>query len=146
MKDTTQFLTYLRTIISTGSVTAAAKRLYISQPYLSRTISEHERRLGYRLLDRDKRPIALTAIGVQYVRTLEQLNNQYNKLMHDLEKMADVSHLRLGINQSMSTIVAPRYCIDIIRFIQKVRLRLLKVFPANWAIYCYRGELTRNCD
>ena len=107
MKDTTQFLTYLRTIISTGSVTAAAKRLYISQPYLSRTISEHERRLGYRLLDRDKRPIALTAIGVQYVRTLEQLNNQYNKLMHDLEKMADVSHLRLGINQSMSTIVAP---------------------------------------
>ncbi len=90
MKDTTQFLTYLRTIISTGSVTAAAKRLYISQPYLSRTISEHERRLGYRLLARDKRPIALTAIGVQYVRTLEQLNNQYNKLMHDLEKMADV--------------------------------------------------------
>ncbi|ARD30906.1 LysR family transcriptional regulator [Lacticaseibacillus rhamnosus] len=107
MKDITQFLTYLRTIISTGSVTAAAKRLYISQPYLSRTISEHERRLGYRLLDRDKRPIALTAIGVQYVRSLEQLNNQYNKLMHDLEKMADVSHLRLGINQSMSTIVAP---------------------------------------
>lgn len=107
VKDTTQLLTYLRTIISAGSVTAAAKRLYISQPYLSRFVTENERQLGYHLLDRSRRPIALTSMGVQYVRALEQLNNQYNKLMHDLEKMADVTHLRLGINQSMSTNVAP---------------------------------------
>ncbi len=97
VKDTTQLLTYLRTIISAGSVTAAAKRLYISQPYLSRFVTENERQLGYHLLDRSRRPIALTSMGVQYVRALEQLNNQYNKLMHDLEKMADVTHLRLGI-------------------------------------------------
>ena len=54
VKDTTQLLTYLRTIISAGSVTAAAKRLYISQPYLSRFVTENERQLGYHLLDRSR--------------------------------------------------------------------------------------------
>ena len=107
MNDTTQLLTYLRTIISTGSITAAAKKLFVSQPYLSRYISQNEQKLGYRLLDRQQRPIALTSLGVQFLQGVEQLNNRYNRLLHNLQKMADQDHLRLGINQSMSSIVAP---------------------------------------
>ncbi|WP_143812269.1 helix-turn-helix domain-containing protein, partial [Oenococcus oeni] len=42
---TTEFslLSYLKIIISTGSITEAAAELYLSQPYLSRYIKDNEK-------------------------------------------------------------------------------------------------------
>lgn len=52
------------TVVDSGGFTAAAGQLRITQPALSRTVAELERRLGERLLDRDQRPVQPTRAGV----------------------------------------------------------------------------------
>ncbi|GAA2826219.1 LysR family transcriptional regulator [Crossiella cryophila] len=50
-------------IAEEGSVTAAAARLHLTQPAVSRTLGQLEQRLGRRLVDRSTRHLRLTADG-----------------------------------------------------------------------------------
>jgi len=51
------------TIADEGTVSAAARRLAITQPALSRTLAQFERALGARLVERSTTSLALTAEG-----------------------------------------------------------------------------------
>ena len=53
----------LVTIAAEGTVTAAAVRLRITQPALSRTLHQLEQRVGAVLVDRSTRHLALTPTG-----------------------------------------------------------------------------------
>lgn len=57
------------TVIKTGSITAAAEQLYVTQPALSRRIAALENELGYTLMERNKgiRTIKLTEKGKAFV-------------------------------------------------------------------------------
>ena len=52
---------YFLAIASEKSISKAAERLHISQPYLSQYVIHLEKEFGVRLLDRTKSPLALTA-------------------------------------------------------------------------------------
>ena len=54
---------YFLAIASEKSISKAAERLHISQPYLSQYVIHLEKEFGVRLLDRTKSPLALTAAG-----------------------------------------------------------------------------------
>ncbi|ANZ40954.1 LysR family transcriptional regulator [Lentzea guizhouensis] len=59
-------LRHLRALAAIGdhrSITAAARSLHVTQPALSRTLDQLERRLGVRLVERTTRQVALTASG-----------------------------------------------------------------------------------
>ncbi|MGW4209136.1 LysR substrate-binding domain-containing protein [Lentzea sp. NPDC004789] len=59
-------LRHLRALAAIGdhrSITAAAQELHVTQPALSRTLEQLERRLGVRLADRTTRHVALTDTG-----------------------------------------------------------------------------------
>ncbi|WP_329792295.1 LysR family transcriptional regulator [Lentzea sp. DG1S-22] len=59
-------LRHLRALAAIGdhrSITAAARALHVTQPALSRTLEQLERRLGVRLVDRTTRHVALTDAG-----------------------------------------------------------------------------------
>ena len=51
---------YVLTVLREGSITAASKRLYVSQPALSQTIKQIEQDLGAPIFDRSTDPISLT--------------------------------------------------------------------------------------
>ncbi|ANH92307.1 MULTISPECIES: LysR substrate-binding domain-containing protein [unclassified Streptomyces] len=53
----------LDAVAAAGTVTAAAARLHMTQPALSRTIAQLEARVGVRLVDRSSRRLALTSAG-----------------------------------------------------------------------------------
>ena len=53
------------TVCETGSMTAAAKKLYIAQPSISLAVSEMERYYGVRLFDRISRRLYMTDSGRQ---------------------------------------------------------------------------------
>lgn len=57
------------TIVKTGSISAAAEQLYVTQPALSRRILALENELGYSLMDRGKgiRTVKLTEKGKAFV-------------------------------------------------------------------------------
>ncbi|WP_077801295.1 LysR family transcriptional regulator [Streptomyces sp. JHA26] len=53
----------LDAVAAAGTVTAAASRLHVTQPALSRTLAQLEARVGVRLVDRSSRHLALTPAG-----------------------------------------------------------------------------------
>ncbi len=63
----------MRAIIENNGFTAAAHALNVSQPFISRTISRLERRLGLKLLHRSTRGRRLTAEGDQYLSSAERI-------------------------------------------------------------------------
>lgn len=68
---------FIDVLLKEDSFVKAAKKLYISQPYLTQLIKRIEDRLGTPIIDRDKKPYALTQAGLLYYQYLENIS--YNK-------------------------------------------------------------------
>jgi DNA-binding transcriptional LysR family regulator len=75
--DTLVSLRVLREIVDGGSFVAAAERLSISAPMVSKHLAHLERELGARLLNRSSRKISLTEAGALYY---EQCRNALETL------------------------------------------------------------------
>ena len=63
---TFQYLKYLLTVAEKGSITEAAKGLFISQPSLSNAIKEVEKEIGFSIFTRSRTGIALTKEGMEF--------------------------------------------------------------------------------
>ena len=61
-------LEYLVKIVECGSISRAAEQLYITQPNLTKAISNLEREYGIRLFNRKARGVELTADGKEFMR------------------------------------------------------------------------------
>ncbi|MDD2993108.1 MAG: LysR family transcriptional regulator [Pygmaiobacter sp.] len=95
-------------IIQYGSITAAAEKLYVTQPALSRRIRAMEQELGYDLLVRGKgiRSVCLTQQGQAFVPVAER----FCKLYRQAEAIAKDNQkplLNLASVGSVSTCVLP---------------------------------------
>ena len=64
---------YIMTILQEGSITAAAKKLFISQPSLSQVVKLAETNLGAPVFNRSTDPISLTPAGEKYVEAAKQI-------------------------------------------------------------------------
>ena len=64
---TLQQLKYILAIVECGSISEAAKRLYISQPSLSNAVKEIEEEFGIEIFLRSSKGIALTNEGIEFL-------------------------------------------------------------------------------
>ncbi|WP_158569410.1 LysR family transcriptional regulator [Pseudotabrizicola alkalilacus] len=97
-------------LIRTGSFTAAAGMLNITQSAVSKRVAELEQKLAVRLLDRSTRRLELTAEGRAFVISAEAILQQFEQSVGQLRSLAQGStgELRLCSASNMSTqIVAP---------------------------------------
>ena len=78
---------YFLAIVSEKSISKAADRLHISQPYLSQYVIRLEKAFGVHLLDRTKSPIELTAAGRVYANYLEDSSQLYEQLLQDFTRL-----------------------------------------------------------
>ena len=77
---TLQQLRYLIAVAERGSMTEAAKSLFISQPSLSNAIKEVERNVGFRIFNRSRSGITLTAKGMEFLGYARQVVQQMDIL------------------------------------------------------------------
>ncbi|MCD8145253.1 MAG: LysR family transcriptional regulator [Oscillospiraceae bacterium] len=93
-------LQYFREVARRGHVTQAAAQLHITQPALSKTISNMENELGIKLFDRDGKRIRLNAYGQVVLRYADQI-------FSSLEQMnTEISDLSSGVSGSMRIAVS----------------------------------------
>lgn len=64
---------YVYAVYKEKSFSAAAKKLFISQPSLSSSVRRVEERIGYPIFDRSTKPLSLTDCGKRYIRSAEQI-------------------------------------------------------------------------
>ncbi len=77
---TLQQLKYVIKIVETGSISAAAKELYVSQPSLSKAVMELEYELNTTLFIREKTGIKLTDDGAKFLIRARQVMDQMDLL------------------------------------------------------------------
>lgn len=73
---TLQQMKYMITIVQCGSITEAAKQLFISQPSLSNAVKEVENELGIEIFQRSVKGITLTADGTEFLSYARQVVEQ----------------------------------------------------------------------
>lgn len=87
-------LRIIRSVNDTGSLTAAARELHLTQPALSHAIKKLEDRLGTAIWQKEGRHLRLTAAGDYLLRLAERLLPQ---LEHAEELLAEIAKGERGI-------------------------------------------------
>ena len=116
------------TVLKEGSITNAAKKLYVSQPSLSQMIKAAEANLGAPIFNRTTDPITLTAGGRLYVDAARQvltINANLEKQIEEL-KQEEFGTIRLGLPVQRSLEILPELYIRFSSRFPHVTLDLLE--------------------
>jgi len=94
----------LLSVVEAGSMGRAAERLGTSQPAISRAITDLERALGVRLLDRGRRGIEPTSYGRALIRRGVAVFDELQQGVRDIEFLADptAGELRVGASIALA--------------------------------------------
>ena len=119
-------LKYIVTAAECGSITAAAKKLYIAQPSLSYVISKVEEETGVKLFDRKTTPITLTYAGRRYVETAREILKMNDDLLRELHDIGneESGEINLGIPTERAGYMLPKVLEQFKHSFPKVTLRL----------------------
>ncbi len=100
---------YILTVLQEGSITAAARKLYISQPSLSQMIKLVENNLGTPIFNRSTDPITLTYAGEKYIQAARQILTINNNLQKEIDEINHEDHgtIKLGIPVQRAMQVLP---------------------------------------
>lgn len=100
---------YVMTVLGEGSITAASKKLFVSQPALSQTIKQIEQDLGTPIFDRSTDPISLTFAGRKYIDAQQRMLDIDQNMRAEIADAKDEVRgcLRIGIAPQRSIQLLP---------------------------------------
>lgn len=100
---------YVKTIAQCGSITTAAKQLYVSQPSLSQMLRQIEKEIGLPIFDRSTSPLRLTYAGEKYLHAAERILAANSQLENELREIRQehFGRLHLGISVTRAMQVLP---------------------------------------
>ncbi len=104
-----RYMDYVYAVYKSGSFSAAAERLYVSQPCLSAMVKKAEDQLGVPIFDRTTKPVSLTEYGVKYIAFLEniqQLEQGFEQYLNDVRGLR-TGKLFIGANNVFASYVLP---------------------------------------
>lgn len=99
----------LTTVAATGSFSAAARQLHLTQPAVSQQVKELESRLGVALLERIGRRVHLTPAGTEMLEHARELLGLAEAASTAMERYRDgkLGRVRLGTDATLCAYVLP---------------------------------------
>jgi DNA-binding transcriptional LysR family regulator len=135
----------LMTVAESGTMGKAAKTLGISQPSVSKAISDIEHTIGVRLLDRSADGAALTDYGRALVMRGMSAFDELSQVFRDIDTLSDptVGQVTIGCPEAIASgllgAVLVRFCAQFPRVVVKVE-------EANNVAYEYQMLRERKVD
>lgn len=101
---------YIYTIYQEHSFSKAAKKLFVSQPWLSSAVKKVEQEIQMPIFDRNTNPISLTEAGRYYIQSIEKIMAIQAEMQAHFLELSSLSCTQLHIGSSMffCTYVLPR--------------------------------------
>lgn len=94
---TTRQLYYLVTIADCASLSKAAQVLGVSQPALSKFLTEYEDSLGFLLFLRYHRQLTPTAVGRYVIQCAQRILDEQTRMFQTLQAVTDSNHTRIRL-------------------------------------------------
>lgn len=91
---------YVYSVYKERSFSKAAEKLHIAQSSLSAMIKKIEDDAGTPIFERKTRPISLTPFGVEYIRSIKQVNEIQEKLYNSVNEFKTLQKGKLSIGGS----------------------------------------------
>lgn len=110
MKITFRQIDAFKTVVQTGTVTETARMLGISQPAVSRLISDFESEVGFQLFSRSGRNLKATPEAMLLVEEVRRALSGLEQIKHTATAIKNFKHaqLRLISTPAFSTLIAPQ--------------------------------------
>lgn len=130
MKDE-KLLLILETIPQVDTLTAVARRLYFTQPYVSKVLRQAEQKYQIRLVNRQQTPISLTSAGRKVQSDLERIRDDELQLKKNVQLMRRKQQLTMSIALStiLETSSLPRIAYRLHQLFPQLSFRLLNQLP-----------------
>lgn len=96
-------LTFFKLTAELEHMTRAADELMVSEPFLSRTITELENELGAQLFDRTGRRIVLNQCGKAYYRHIQNVFNEIDDAKKEVQDIKKCQNKKLTIVTNVSS-------------------------------------------
>lgn len=94
---TTRQLYYLVTISDLGSLSSAAQVLGISQPALSKFLTEYEESLGFLIFLRYHRQLTPTSVGRYVIECAQKILDEQTRMLQAIRAVTDSNHARIRL-------------------------------------------------
>lgn len=119
---------YVMAVVQEGSITAASKKLFISQPALSQALKQIEQELGAQLFDRSGDRLRLTNVGEKYIAAAQNCIDVEMNLRTEVAAAAKEVHgkIRLGIPNQREQVLLPLVLPEFIKKYPFVKLELIE--------------------
>src|SRR6185437_3241702 len=120
-------LQILLTVAEYGTMGRAAEMLAVSQPVVSQAISDLERAVGVRLLDRSPRGVTPTAHGRALIKRGVAIFDEMQQGLKDLEKLSDpgAGEVSIGATASAAAAIVSPVIERLSRQYPRMRFRVL---------------------
>ncbi len=134
---------YILTILEEGSISAAARRLFISQAALSQTVRLVEEEVGLPVLERGRGEVKLTYAGERYVETIRQMLLLERSFYHEIDeiKREQSGELRFGIPLQNGALILPPILAEFQKAFPEVRLKITEKGSPELTSLLLQGDL-----
>lgn len=136
-------LRYLRAIIEHKTFARAAGVLGVSQPALSRSISELEREIGARLLDRGRHGATATVFGQALAARSNAIDAELRQAQEDVERLktAKAGQIVIGTTMVPSALVTPRAVASLARERPGLVMKVVEYFEYDLLMAVQLGDV-----
>ena len=113
----TRELLYFKTVVDEGSISRAAKKLFVAQPSLSQFIKRIEESVGTPLYKRSSGGISLTYAGERYYAMASNILKIHEDFQLEIGELSDLKagRVQFGITIHLGTYLLPRVLPEFIR-------------------------------
>jgi|APFEC2959095171_1045051.scaffolds.fasta_scaffold00009_5 DNA-binding transcriptional LysR family regulator len=134
-------LRYFLAVIDSGTFTAAAAQVNVSQPTLSAGIAKLEREAGAKLFRRNSQRVELTEAGARFAVHARRIEREFNLAQASIDGVASGGTLRLGVLNTIASAELAAFAALAARAAPELAVELVEGNAAALTQHLSRGRI-----